>query len=180
MILLVWLWNPWKQYATTRHNVWVMALEAFIVRHSFPSLQPKSQFQGALSKGTIEGNEVLCLFPVTYMNKSWSSIASLAHYFKIPTKKILVVHDELDIAFGAIRSKIWWSAWGHNGIKSTEQSLWTQEFWRLRIWIDRPLAKEQVVEYVLQEFSSEQKKLLPDILSNATEKMRDFCIQEAL
>jgi PTH1 family peptidyl-tRNA hydrolase len=157
-----------------------MALEQFIIKHAIPPLQGKPHLQWALTKGTVLWHEILCLFPLTYMNKSGSSIAAVAHYYKIDPAHILVVHDELDIPFGAIKAKIWWSAWWHNGVKSSEQSLWTQQFWRLRIWIDRPSTKEQVVNYVLQKFSWEEQTQLPTILDQAVQKMTDFCINKTL
>jgi PTH1 family peptidyl-tRNA hydrolase len=159
MKLIAALGNPGEKYLKTRHNAGFLFLDHLINFFSLPDYQPK--FKGAFTEGVIQGQKLYFLKPLTFMNLSGQSLGPLAHFFKIPPEEILVIHDELDLEFGKIRLKIGGSSGGHNGIKSIEQGI-GPNFWRLRIGIGRPVHKEDVSNYVLQNFDkSELEDLEP-------------------
>lgn len=160
MKLIVGLGNPGEKYLKTRHNAGFLFLDHLIDFFSLPEYQPK--FKGAFSEGMIYGHKLYFLKPLTFMNSSGQSVSALAHFFKILPEEILVVHDELEVEFGKIRVKIGGSSGGHNGIKSIEQSMGSPNFWRLRIGISRPVHKEDVANYVLDDFTkTEREDLVP-------------------
>ena len=114
------------------------------------------------------------------MNASGESVKAVSDYFGITNKDILVVHDELDLEFGKIRLSYDSSSAGHNGVKSVDKSLGTQEFARLRIGIGRPVISSAggkpigVENYVLEDFSEGQKDKLPDIVARCQEAIRCY------
>ena len=160
MKLIVGLGNPGEKYLKTRHNAGFLLLDHLVDHFSLPDYQPK--FKGAFTEGLIEGHKLYFLKPLTFMNSSGQSVAALAQFFKILPEEILVIHDELEVEFGKIRVKQGGSSGGHNGIKSIEQLLGSPNFWRLRIGISRPAHKEDVSNYVLDDFrKTELEDLVP-------------------
>ncbi len=104
------------------------------------------------------------------MNLSGDSVQTICQFYKIAPEDILVIHDDLDVPLGTIKIKKAGSSGGHNGIKSIEQCLGTQNFWRLRIGIDRPPSKEQVTNYVLSNFTNDEIGHLANLYDLAVEK----------
>jgi len=154
MKLVVALGNPGQKYLKTRHNAGFLLLDHLVDHFSVDDYQQK--FKGAFTKGVLNNQTLYFLKPLTFMNLSGQSVALAANFFKIMPEDILVIHDDLDISFGKIRVKIGGSSGGHNGIKSIEQCLGTSDFWRLRIGIGRPENKEDVSNYVLNDFYKDE------------------------
>lgn len=154
MKLIAALGNPGERYLKTRHNAGFLFLDHLIDFFSLPDYQPK--FKGAFTEGSIEGHKLYFLKPLTFMNSSGQSIAAIAQFFKILPEEILIIQDELEVEFGKIRLKQGGSSGGHNGIKSIEQTIGSSNFGRLRIGIGRPLHKEDVSNYVLNNFDKEE------------------------
>ena len=187
MWLFVGLGNPGRDYERNRHNVGFMVLDA--VQNECPVFSTyKSKFQGRLSEGRLGNQKVLLLKPETYMNNSGQSVAKAAKFYKIEPDKIIVFHDELDIAPSTVRVKQGGGNAGHNGLKSIQAHLGTADFWRVRIGIGRPHPQADVSNYVLDNFSkAEQEWLTPlmsymgdksDIIISDTPKAYDALIKE--
>jgi peptidyl-tRNA hydrolase, PTH1 family len=172
MKLIVGLGNPGKEYSTNRHNIGFLCLNhlAKINRITLDKKQSKAR----TGTGTIAGEEVLLAKPQTYMNASGQSIALLKLRYPVLSDDIIVIHDDLDLPFGKIRIRFGGSAGGHNGIKSTISSLGTSDFIRLKVGIGRPVAddfakEDVIVDYVLSDFSYEDKPVLDSTIQRVSE-----------
>ncbi|MBQ3118119.1 MAG: aminoacyl-tRNA hydrolase [Alphaproteobacteria bacterium] len=159
MILLVGLGNPGSEYAQTRHNIGFMAVDNLVRRYQFPDF--KSKFKGEISQGKIGTEQVLFLKPHTYMNLSGESIQAVCSFYKIPVNQVIVIHDDLDLPVGKIKVKRGGSAGGHNGLKSVDAHL-GNNYMRIRVGISKPAIKEQVVDWVLSKFSTQDKNILDE------------------
>jgi len=156
--LIVGLGNPGPEYEATRHNVgfWLIDRMANDLR---TPLAPQAKFYGKAGRC----GEVWLLQPTTFMNRSGQAVAALANFYKISPAEILVIHDELDLAPGAIRLKQGGGTGGHNGLKDIQAKLGTPDFWRLRLGIGHPRTlglAQQVADFVLHQ---PRKEELPDI-----------------
>lgn len=169
MKLIVGLGNPGREYELTRHNIGFMAIDELAKRWNISLNEQK--FKGVFGAGFVNGEKVILLKPLTYMNLSGESIRPLMDYYKIDVEDFVVMYDDLDIPVGKLRLRMKGSAGGHNGIKSTISHLGTQEFQRIRMGIDRPKNGMKVVDYVLGRFTSEE---IPDV-NHSIEKAADAC-----
>ena len=169
MKLIVGLGNPGREYELTRHNIGFMAIDELAKRWNISLNEQK--FKGVFGAGFVNGEKVILLKPLTYMNLSGESIRPLMDYYKIDVEDFVVMYDDLDIPVGKLRLRMKGSAGGHNGVKSTISHLGTQEFQRIRMGIDRPKNGMKVVEYVLGRFTSEE---IPDV-NHSIEKAADAC-----
>jgi PTH1 family peptidyl-tRNA hydrolase len=167
--LVVGLGNPGKTYVTTRHNFGFMVLDK--LADSFSIQLGKRKFNALLGRGSIEGVDVILTKPMAFMNRSGPPVHKIKQYFNISCKDILVVHDDIDLAFGTLRIKQKGGSGGHNGIESLIEFLGTRDFSRLRIGIGRGLGSSKndidVTNYVLSEFSYNEKKNLGQIITKA-------------
>ncbi len=134
--LIAALGNPGSQYQYHRHNVGFMVGEELRRRHGLPSL--RSRFKGLAGEGTIAGQRVALLLPMTFMNLSGTSVGEAVRWYKTPVEQLLVIHDEVELPFGDVRLKEGGGLGGHNGLRSIEQSLGSRDFWRLRVGVGRP------------------------------------------
>lgn len=169
MKLIVGLGNPGREYELTRHNIGFMAIDELSKRWNIPLNEQK--FKGLFGAGFVNGEKVILLKPLTYMNVSGESIRPLMDYYKIDVEDFVVMYDDLDIPVGKLRLRMKGSAGGHNGVKSTIAHLGTQEFQRIRMGIDRPKNGMKVVDYVLGRFTAEE---MPEV-ERAIEKSADAC-----
>jgi PTH1 family peptidyl-tRNA hydrolase len=158
--LFVGLGNPGAEYEATRHNAgfwWIDALADKLGAR----LVPERSYQALAARVNRSGAEpVWLLQPMTFMNRSGFSVATLARFFKIAPAEILVVHDELDLLPGQVKLKQGGSAAGHNGLKDIHGQLGTPDFWRLRLGIGHPGVKAEVVNYVLKKPSPEHREAI--------------------
>ena len=147
MKMVVGLGNPGKDYKNTRHNVGYLVLDKYL-----PDVDWKEKFNGMYYIKTINGEKVLFVKPLTYMNLSGDCVVKFVNYYDIEIKDILVIQDDLDLKIGTYKLKKDSSAGGHNGIKSIINRLGTQEFNRLKIGLshDRSIDTK---DYVLSKFS---------------------------
>ncbi|MES2855472.1 MAG: aminoacyl-tRNA hydrolase [Bdellovibrionota bacterium] len=166
MWLVVGLGNPGGKYAMTRHNVGFMALDAYCASVGNPVW--KEEKQALVTRLKIDGEEVMFAKPQTFMNKSGDSVQALTAFYKIPIEKMIVVHDEIDIPFGAVRVHKNRGAGGHNGIKSITQMMGTMDYTRLKLGVGKSLNPNiDVATHVLQNFESDEQGALHDFLSHA-------------
>ena len=157
--LFVGLGNPGPEYTATRHNAgfwWIDELAS----QMRASLQPERGYQALMARVNHSAGPIWLLEPMTFMNRSGYSVATLARFFKIDPSEILVVHDELDLQPGQAKLKFGGSAAGHNGLKDIHTMLGTQDFWRLRLGIGHPGIKAEVVNYVLKKPSAEHREAI--------------------
>lgn len=151
MLLWVGLGNPEPGMACNRHNVGFMALDVIVARHRFSDW--RRRFRGLIAEGSITGERILALKPLTYMNLSGEAVRAAAAFYKIPTDAITVFQDELDLEPGRVRVKKGGGNAGHNGLRSIDKALDSRDYWRVRIGIGHPDSRERVLGYVLGNFS---------------------------
>ncbi|WP_408887508.1 aminoacyl-tRNA hydrolase [Rhodopila globiformis] len=161
-MLWIGLGNPEPGMAANRHNIGFMALDAITARHGFSPW--RRRFKGVTAEGTIAGHRILALKPLTYMNASGESVQEAAAFYKLPIEAITAFHDELDLAPGKVRVKQGGGAAGHNGLRSMDRMLGTQNYWRVRLGIGHPGSKERVLGYVLGDFAKADKPWLETLL----------------
>jgi peptidyl-tRNA hydrolase, PTH1 family len=151
MLLWVGLGNPEPRMARNRHNIGFMAVDVVAIRHRFSPW--RNRFKALVSEGTLSGEKVLLLKPMTYMNASGEAVQPAAAFYKLPPEAITVFHDELDLVPGKLRVKKGGGAAGHNGLRSIDRLLGVSDYWRVRLGIGHPGAKDRVLPYVLGDFS---------------------------
>ncbi|MED7789072.1 aminoacyl-tRNA hydrolase [Francisella sp. 19X1-34] len=171
--MIVGLGNIGKEYENTRHNVgeWLIAE---IAREQSESFSSNSKLNSNIAKVSLAYNNVLLVFPTTYMNNSGLAVSKVANFYKINPEEILVVHDELDIDCGQIRLKKGGGHGGHNGLRSIHQYLGTNDYLRLRIGIGHPGHKSKVSNYVLSNPSIQQKSQIDEAINNAIYVLDDI------
>lgn len=173
MKLIVGLGNPGLEYKNTRHNVGFMVLDAFAECLNVEFNKKKGG--GIYFEAHVNGEKVMFLKPQKYINCSGEVIKEFVDYYKIQIKDILIIHDELDLQLGTYRLKIAGGNAGHNGLKSIESSLNTNEYKRLRIGIDNNKIEDRV-DYVLSNFESKEKKQIKEIIEKSISIIEDFTI----
>ena len=186
MLLWVGLGNPEPGMARNRHNIGFMAVDVIAIRHGFSPW--RQRFKGLVAEGSISGQKILLLKPMTYMNSSGESVQAAAAFYKLPTQDIIAFHDELDLAPGKTRVKKGGGAAGHNGLRSMDRMLGSPEYWRVRLGIGHPGDKARVLSYVLGDFGKDDKDWLIALLDAvadsaallATDKIPDFMSKVAL
>lgn len=161
MKLFVGLGNPGGEYARQRHNVGFMALDKIADAHGFGAW--RKRFQGETSEGTIGGERVVLLKPMTFMNESGRSVGEAARFLKIPLEDIYVFHDEIDLAPAKLKVKVGGGNAGHNGLRSITAHM-GNEYHRVRIGVGHPGAKEAVARYVLHDFAKAEYSWLDPML----------------
>ncbi|MBM4356899.1 MAG: aminoacyl-tRNA hydrolase [Deltaproteobacteria bacterium] len=174
MLLVVGLGNPDRKYAGNRHNVGFMVLDDLASEVRAEPFQRK--FSGELARATLGKTEALLLKPQTYMNLSGDSVQPCAAFFKIAAADVVVVHDEIDLPFGEVRLKFGGGHAGNNGVRSLIARLGTPEFARVRVGVGRPGPgfKGEVADWVLQDFSGEERAALPNSLMAAVQSVLDI------
>jgi PTH1 family peptidyl-tRNA hydrolase len=158
MLLWVGLGNPEPGMLRQRHNVGFMAIDTIAHRHGFSPW--RQRFKGVVAEGTIAGEKILALKPLTYMNGSGEAVQPAAAFYKLEPASITAFHDELDLAPGKVRVKRGGGAAGHNGLRSMDRMLGTQDYWRVRLGIGHPGVKERVLGHVLGDFAKTDQPLL--------------------
>lgn len=146
--LIVGLGNPGSKYEATRHNAGFWFVD-FLARDAGMHLKLEAKFHGEVGKVTIADRDVWLLKPNTFMNRSGQAVRAVAQFYHIEIADILVAHDELDVAAGALKVKQGGGHAGHNGLRDIIDQLGSNEFMRLRIGISRPETSGDVTNYVL-------------------------------
>ncbi|MEC3951886.1 aminoacyl-tRNA hydrolase [Nocardia sp. CDC153] len=166
--LVVGLGNPGSEYERTRHNVGFMVADVLAERVGGRFTVHKKS--GAdLLEARLDGRKVLLAKPRTYMNLSGRPVAALAKFFSVPATEVIVVHDELDLPFGAVRLKRGGGEGGHNGLRSISQALTTKDYLRVRFGIGRPPGRQDPADFVLKPFSAPERKEVPVIVEQAAD-----------
>lgn len=175
--LIVGLGNPGPQYEATRHNVGFWFVDALAARND-AQFRLEAKFQSLLCRLPISGQDLRLLKPSTFMNRSGQSVGAVVRYFNIPPEQVLVAHDELDLPVGTLRLKHGGGHAGHNGLRDITNVLGVRDFWRLRIGIDHPGDRGQVVNYVLNRASRDEENRILDALDDAKPCLPDLIAGE--
>jgi peptidyl-tRNA hydrolase, PTH1 family len=165
--LVVGLGNPGPEYAGNRHNVGYMCADLLVGQ--IGSAFKRDRSRAMVATGKLDRVPVTLAKPLSFMNLSGGSVASLRAFYKLPAERVLVLHDELDVPFGTIRLKLGGGDNGHNGLRSVTASLGTRDYHRLRIGIGRPPGRMDPADFVLRNFSPTERKELPEILGRSAD-----------
>lgn len=171
--LIVGLGNPGPNYAQTRHNVGAWLVEELSRLHHV-SLRNDAKFHGAIGNVKINGQECWLLIPSTYMNLSGTAVQAVASYYKIAPEEILIAHDELDFPAGQVRFKQHGGHGGHNGLRDIIAKLHSPAFHRLRLGIDHPGDRNEVVNYVLKPPRNEEHTAIMAAIHSALKVLPGF------
>jgi PTH1 family peptidyl-tRNA hydrolase len=162
---VVGLGNPGKNYQDTRHNAGFMVADK--IAQDF-NIDPNiKKFDLVFGRGFVEDVEILLAKPQAFMNRSGPPVQNLAHYFRIQCKDMIVIHDDIDLAYGRLKIKEKGGHGGHNGLRSLMDAFGGGDFVRLRIGVGRSGAGADVTGHVLGRFSQEQSQILDRIITNA-------------
>jgi PTH1 family peptidyl-tRNA hydrolase len=176
--LVVGLGNPGPAYAGHRHNVGHLVADVLAERMGSSFRAHKSGradvVEGRLGAPVADAPRVVLARPRSYMNESGGVVSTLAKFYKVPVERIVAVHDELDIPFGALRVKLGGGDNGHNGLRSLRTSLGTGDFYRVRLGIGRPRGRQDVADFVLSNYSSTERKELPLLVVEAADAVESL------
>lgn len=169
--LIVGLGNPGEKYSETRHNIGFKVVEAFAKEQegSF-SLSRHAE----LAEVKYKGRTIILIKPTTFMNLSGKAVNYWMQAEKIPLENVLVITDDLALPFGKLRMKGKGSDGGHNGLKDIQATLNSQDYARLRFGVGNEFHKGQQVDYVLGEWSPEEREKLEERIKTATEFIKGF------
>ncbi|MBI3169410.1 MAG: aminoacyl-tRNA hydrolase [Chloroflexi bacterium] len=170
--LIIGLGNPGREYKDTRHNIGFMFVDHLAEKIAARGM--KVQSKAIVTSGLYEERKLILAKPQTYMNLSGHSVQGLLHFYKIPHTHLLVAHDDLDIPYGTIRIRPTGGPGGQRGMANTIELLGTKDFPRLRLGIGRPPGRMDPKDYVLQDFSKDELKLMPELLVRASDAALEF------
>ena len=180
--LIVGLGNPGNRYAGTRHSIGFDVADALSSTWELP--RARKRFGGLIAEGRIRpgGPRVAILLPQTYMNESGNSAGPARGSLGVELDRVIAIHDEIDIPFGEIRTKLGGGVAGHNGLKSLDRGLGSRDFWRVRVGVDRPDSTdpEIVSAWVLGRFNEGQDAVrgLIEDAARETERLVDRLSEE--
>jgi peptidyl-tRNA hydrolase, PTH1 family len=165
--LIAGLGNPGAEYAGNRHNCGFMVADVLAGRIGARFKRDRSR--AVVAAGRLASCPVTLAKPQTFMNLSGGPVAALRSFYKIPTERIVVIHDDLDLEFETIRLKLGGGDGGHNGLRSVTAALGTRDYLRTRVGIGRPPGRMDPADFVLRDFSAAERKLLPLVLERAAD-----------
>jgi PTH1 family peptidyl-tRNA hydrolase len=172
--LVVGLGNPGPGYAGNRHNVGQMVLAELADRASAPFRSHRTNSSVAEGRTGVGGPRLILAKPASYMNVSGGPVSALLRFYKLQPERLIVIHDELDIPFDSIRLKTGGGHGGHNGIRDIAAALGTPDFTRVRVGVGRPPGRQSAADFVLKDFSGEERKVLPNLLSDAADAVEQI------
>ena len=175
MLLIVGLGNPTARYEKTRHNIGFRVIDKLISDFGARDIS-KNSFYGELYKS----NQTLFLKPTTFMNLSGKSLIAVKNFFKVDLEDIIVIHDDIDLPFSALRIKKGGGHGGHNGLKSVDQAI-GKDYIRVRMGVGKPERRGQVVDFVLNNFSDEEEKIMDkwiEYTANTVNELQHKTIEE--
>jgi PTH1 family peptidyl-tRNA hydrolase len=172
MLLIVGLGNPGTQYEETRHNIGFRVIDKLINDLGARDVS-KNAFHGELFKSP----NFLFLKPTTFMNLSGNSVQAVKNFYKIELEDIVVIHDDIDLPFSALRFKNGGGHGGHNGLRSID-SMIGKEYTRVRMGVDNPEYKSQVADYVLSNFTTDEDKLLTAWIEHTADAVKELSSKE--
>ncbi|MFZ4107923.1 MAG: aminoacyl-tRNA hydrolase [Candidatus Planktophila sp.] len=177
--LVVGLGNPGDQYAATRHNVGQMVIDQLVRRHNVKLSSHKSRTDIAAYKLGVGDavHSIIVAKSKSYMNETGGPIKALANFYSVEPENIIALHDELDIAFSTIRSKLGGGDNGHNGLKSMTSAFNTPDYYRVRLGIGRPMGQQDPADFVLKAFSKVEQKDLAEFIERGADVVESLITQ---
>ena len=154
--LLVGLGNPGPRYAATRHNLGFLVVDLLATRLGARFKAHKGRAD--VLEARLGGTPVVVAKPRSYMNDSGGPVVSVARFYKVPVERVVVVHDDLDLPYGALRLKRGGGDGGHNGLRSISAAFGSKDYLRVRLGIGRPPGRQDPADFVLREFSGAERK----------------------
>ena len=162
--LIAGLGNPGSEYEKTRHNTGFMSLDLLAARLQVKV--SKERFKALTAQADFDGQRLLLMKPLTFMNASGIAIEAAAHFYKIPPERIIVLFDDISLPVGRLRVRAEGSAGGHNGIKSIVQELQSQAFPRVKVGVgQKPHPDYDLADWVLSTFSAQEEKALAPVIT---------------
>tara|TARA_Y100001934_G_scaffold146950_1_gene176531 strand:+ start:45 stop:614 length:570 start_codon:yes stop_codon:yes gene_type:complete len=171
VLVLVGLGNPETKYSMNRHNVGFMTIDSISKKYAFTTF--KSKFQAHITKKQLSDKTVLLVKPQTFMNLSGQSLNQIKKFYKIENNNIIVIHDDLDLKIGDVRTKVGGGSGGHNGLKSIDSHI-GNDYIRIRIGIDHPGNKDLVNKYVLSDFNNTDLVLISPLIDNICSNLKNI------
>ncbi|WP_405141855.1 aminoacyl-tRNA hydrolase [Sphaerisporangium sp. NBC_01403] len=165
--LIVGLGNPGPEYAGNRHNAGFMVLDDLAARVGGRFKAHKAHAE--VVEGRLAGAPAVLAKPRSYMNLSGGPVKALADFYKVAPANVIVIHDELDIPYGALRAKLGGGDNGHNGLRSISKSLATKDYLRVRFGVGRPPGRMDAADFVLRDFATAERKELPLLVDRAAD-----------
>jgi PTH1 family peptidyl-tRNA hydrolase len=178
--LVVGLGNPGPDYAANRHNVGQMVLDILADRISASFKSHKANASVAEGRIGFGGPKVILAKPGTYMNNSGGPVANLMKFYDVDVQHVIVVHDELDIDAGTVRVKQSGGHAGHNGLRDIIAAAGSNDFVRVRVGIGRPPGRQDAADFVLKNFSGDERKELPLLLELSADAVEEIVTKGAL
>ena len=178
MFLVVGLGNPGTKYEKTRHNLGFMVLDKYAEDQNLPW---EKDHDSLIAKVEIEGTKMILAKPQTMMNNSGREISRLMRFYKLEPQDLIVVHDEVDLPFGSLKTGVGSGSAGHNGVQSIIDSIATKDFQRVRGGIGKP-AKEDFLgtdSWVMSDFTGEELKVLPQFIDSLISQLQDLLTPES-
>ena len=161
MYVITGLGNPTLKYSKTRHNVGFDTIDVLAKKYGIKV--KKKQFKALTGEGFIDGEKVILVKPMTYMNNSGESVSEIVKYYKIaPDKELIIISDDLNLDVGVLRIRAKGSAGGHNGLKSIIKCVGTESFDRVRIGVGKVPAGTDVITHVLTRFSRADRAIVKE------------------
>lgn len=164
MKIVVGLGNPGREYAATRHNLGFQVVDE--IGRRLGARAQRARFRAELAEATLDGEKVILVKPQTYMNLSGSSVRETLRWYKAPLEDLLVIVDDIDLPFAALRLREAGGSGGHNGLKSIISDLGADQFSRLRVGIGRGAG--EATRQVLSRFAPDEQRELPELIAAAT------------
>ena len=171
--LLVGLWNPQSKYLKTRHNIGADILEKFCTKNSIElKLDKSGSFK--IGKTSVENSNIDIIFPMVSMNNSGEALKAYLKYSNVESTNILVIHDDIDLGFGRLRLKSGSSDGGHNGIKSINSYLQSNEYFRLKVGVGRPPKGVNPADFVLSKFYNNEEEEVEFLIEDSVDIIEMF------
>ncbi len=172
--VVVGLRNPGADYERSRHNVGFDVLARVVDRADQSFGKAPSRVRGMVAQSGVGEDRVLYFAPNTYMNESGGAVKAALAYYKVVSADLLVIHDDIDLAFGRLRIQVAGGSGGHNGIRSVEKSLGTKEFSRLKIGVGRPPGSMDPADFVLRPFSKGERSEVGLLVEDAADVVEQW------
>lgn len=179
MKIIVGLGNPGTKYESTWHNVGFLALDE-LQQSSFSPWKKSSKHKLLASEGNINGEKIILVKPLTFMNNSGEALSAVMSYYKVEAKDVYIIHDELDLPLGKIRVSNNSSDGGHNGIKSIISHLKTKDFVRFRMGIKKDHVKMPADKYVLKKIGLLDKMTVKKVIKHSVVPAVLLCLEQGL
>lgn len=178
MKAVVGLRNPGSEYEGTRHNVGYEVLAVLADRHG-ARFKRSSRLRSQVAEARVGEERVALVVPLAYMNESGGPVQASVSYYKVALGDLLVLHDDIDLAFGRLRVQVGGGSGGHNGIRAIERALGAREFCRLKIGVGRPPERMDPADFVLSRFSRAERPEVDMTVGDAADVVEEWLVNPA-